>query len=97
MQEYAYQSGMCLPCGYLIDFCVECSSDKVCDRCQEGYEFDEGSRRCVEEKSSNAIIFVLVGVAAVVLVVVGFFMWRYLKKKREGRSLLETEAQDSIE
>lgn len=40
------------------------------------------------------LVYVLVGVAVVVVLAVGgFFLLRYLKNRKQGRSLLESEGQ----
>jgi cytochrome b subunit of formate dehydrogenase len=61
----------------------------MCTQCHDGYEYHQDINQCVEE-SSNVVIFVIIGVAVVVLAVGGFFLWRFLKNRKQGRSLLES-------
>ena len=94
LSGYAAISEVCVLCSVMLDFCQDCTTDGgslECSQCQEGYELAESSG-CVEEGSSKVWIWIVVGVAGVIVLIVGlYFLWKYCKSRNQGNTaLLET-------
>ena len=82
-----------MSCSFAISHCLTCASPFICTSCETGFEWDEHECR---EPTNYVMIFGIVAGVALVLAAGGFFLMRWMRRRKDNRSLLEAEGVDAV-